>query len=162
MDDCHVYALLHTSNNCTAMRDVQYKGKSWRIKNNWFWLTRAEARDLLDIPEASTIWRDVRGEAKDAYFAQVLSGLNLSPDAVALLGQVRSLWVESLPYREDFAAANPHLHLTAHDAGIYQIKHLWKELFPKKWKGLVGARRALAGRLAEGVYTYGFLKKLGG
>ena len=52
----------------------------------------------------------------------------------------------------------PDLHLHAHDAGVYQLKHLWREFFPEKWKEMVEAHRALALALRDGVYQYGFLK----
>jgi hypothetical protein len=59
-DDTIVYALLHGKNNCTAMRDVQYKGKAHRIKNHWFWRTREESRALYDRPDTPFLaaqWR---------------------------------------------------------------------------------------------------------
>jgi hypothetical protein len=154
-------------NNCTAMRDVQYKGTSWRIKNNWFWKTRAEAKEAADRPKCGMVYSDVLHEKDDAYFATLLSGggLNLSPDAQEVLDDLNSLWEVSLPFREEFYAdqpvtdKTPDLHLMAHDAGVYQLKKLWAAQFPDEWKALRGKHRALAKRLAAGVYTYGFLKK---
>jgi hypothetical protein len=142
VDDCHVYALLHTSNNCTAMRDVQYKGKSWRIKNNWFWMTRKEALSKLDTPQTLEIYRDCQQEQKDSYFATVLPNLNLSAEA-----------------REVMRILRPDLHLMTHDAGFYQLKHLWREHYGDDFDALKAAHKNLADKLQEGVYTYGFLKK---
>jgi hypothetical protein len=167
VNDCHVYALLHNANNCTAMRDVQYKGKAWQIQNNWFWLTKKEALDLLDTSETMLTHRDCEVEkAADPYFAQLLTGgLALSADAEKVLDLTKSLWVKSLPFRESYYSSRavtedePDLHLTAWDAGIYQLKHLWRDLFPTEWAGLKAAHKALAELLEEGVYTYGFLRK---
>ena len=164
VDDCHIYALLHNANNCTAMRDVQYKGKSWRIKNHWFWRTRTDALHALDSKDTPTLYRDCKAEpaktpdAEDAYFAHVLPALPLSPDARAVLDLLDGLWVKSLPVRESYAAGRPELHLTAHDAGVYQLKHLWRDLFPEDWKALQEAFHTLEGRLRDGVYAYGFLR----
>lgn len=186
VDDCHVYALLETSNNCTSMRDVQYKGKSWRIKNHWFWLTRDQALKTLDIPSTHQTYRDCKVEPTrtpatlpifgteevpaweqtgDPYFAHVLPSLNLSPDAQKVLDLLDALWVKSLPHRENYYAGRPvsdtqpDLHLLAWDAGMYQLKHLWRDLFPEEWAELKEAHKALADRLQGGVYEYGFLKR---
>ncbi len=180
VDDCHVYTLLHGSNNCTAMRDVQYKGKSWRIKNHWFWRTRAASLAALDTRETSALYRDCKseptkkndrnhftGEATaqpwevtgDPYFAHVLPSLTLSPEARKVLDLLDALWVKSLPLREGYAAGRPELHLAAWDAGVYQLKHNWRDLFPTEWAELTAAHKALAARLQDGVYDHGFLRR---
>ena len=188
VDDCHVYALLHTSNNFTAMRDVQYKGQDWRIKNNWFWKTRQDALEALDTVDTPTLYRDceqepvkqasvnlITGEDEtqpwektgDSYFAHLLATgqVTLSPDAQRVLDLMDALWVKSLPERENYYAGRgilpkqPDLHLNAWDAGLYQLKHLWRDLFPDEWAELKEAHKALSGRIQGGVYTYGFLKR---
>ena len=188
VNDCHVYALLHTSNNCTAMRDVQYKGKAWRIRNHWFWRTRKDALDALDTRKTTALYRDceqepvkrpevnpITGEDEthpwersgDAYMAHLIASgtLVLSPDAQRVLDLLDALWVKSLPMREDYYAGRPvddkepDLHLTAWDAGVYQLKHLWRDLFPTEWAELKAAHKALASRLEAGVYDYGFLRQ---
>ena len=188
VNDCHVYALLHTSNNCTAMRDVEYKGKAWRIKNNWFWRTRKDALDALDNAKTPTLYRDCKQEpvkqpnvnpitgedetqpwerTGDAYMAHLLASgtLALSSDAQRVLDLLDALWVKSLPLREGYYAGRPvndkepDLHLNAWDAGVYQLKHLWRDLFPTEWAELKAAHKALADRLEAGVYEYGFLKR---
>ena len=181
VDDCHIYALLHNANNCTAMRDVQYKGKSWRVKNHWFWRTRASTLKALDAKDTPTLYRDCKAEPTkeeeddvlgfnpptspweqtgDSYLAHALCvpSLKFSPDAKEVLDLLDALWVKSLPLRENYAAGKPELHLTAWDAGIYQLKHLWRDLFPAEWAELQTASKALSERLRPGVYTYGFLK----
>lgn len=188
VNDCQVYALVHNANNCTAMRDVQYKGQAWRIKNHWFWRTRKDALEALDTRKTSALYRDcerepikqpevnpITGEAEtqpwehtgDAYMAHLFASgtLALSPDAQRVLALLDALWVKSLPLREDYYAGRPvndkepDLHLNAWDAGVYQLKHLWRELFPTEWTELKEAHKALASRLEAGVYEYGFLKR---
>jgi hypothetical protein len=181
VDDLHVYALLESKNNCTAMRDVQYKGKSWRIKNHWFWKTRKEMIDLLDTSETPALHHDALAEPLDKstawgtdgdpYFAHLLAtGLRgrLSPDVKELLGQLDELFVRSLVHRERFAAGREELHLGSWDAGIYQLKDFWQEVFDadnmtfhykEDYKKLRECFHKVAERLREGVYTYGFLRK---
>jgi hypothetical protein len=193
VDDCHVYALLHGSNNCTAMRDVPYKGKSWQISNHWFWMTRDDALKALDTASTPTLYRDCKQhpakvlipaeqsedlteimgdgaspsktpwdlaqDAGDPYFAHVLPSLNLSPEAQDVLDKLQALWTLSLPHRESYAAGKPELHLTAWDSGVYQIKHLCRDLYPEEWKELQASFRMLADKLRPGVYEFGFLRK---
>ncbi len=165
VDDCHVYALLHTSNNCTAMRDVQYKGKSWRVKNNWFWMTRLDAMKKLNTSGTLAMYRDAEQEQEDSYFATVLPNLALSGEAREVMRLLRELWEKSLPLRGMFyemravTAKDPDLHLMTHDAGFYQLKHLWRDHFRIEFDALKDAHKALAAKLHPGVYTYGFLKK---
>jgi hypothetical protein len=158
-EDCIIWALLYSRrNNCTAMRDVSYKGRAWRIKNNFWWKTRAESRVLYDHAACGQITADLRAETTDSYLASILPTLNLSPEAQACLTQLDALLVSTLPHRESFATARPELHLMAHDSGIYQLKHLFKEYEPEAWKALQVSFKALADRLRPGVYDFEFLR----
>lgn len=179
VNDCHVYALLDTKNNATAMRNVEYKDKSWRIKNHWFWRTRAGCMDALDSRDTQKTWQDCSREPVsrtsgkpwevngDAYFAHLLSTgqLTLSRDSIRVLDLLDQLWLRSLSEREGYYAGRPvndkepDLHLHAWDAGIYQLKHLFRDRYPDDWKELMAAHKDLAGRLQAGVYTYGFLRR---
>jgi len=158
--DCHVYALLDTANNCTAMRNVQYKEKLWQIHNHWFWMTHdAASARLRGHPKTKRMASDLV-QKSDPYFARLLEdGLPLSPDARELLDMVRALWVKSLDARESFALTNPDLHLLAWDAGIYQLKNLWKEHYAEEWTAIKAKHKELVSRLQGGVYEFGFLKK---
>jgi hypothetical protein len=158
-DDAMVYSLLHNSNNCTAMRDVSYKSKSWRIKNNFFWKTLEASKDALDTVETPDLYKDACQDKQDSYLASILPSLNLSPEAKTVIDLLDALWTKSLPSRESYAAGKPELHLLAHDAGVYQLKHLWRELFPEEWKALQDAFKVLTEKLRPGVYVYGFLKE---
>lgn len=156
-DDCVVYALLHNANNCTAMRDVSYKGKTWRIKNNFWWKTREQSKELYDRPDTQALYADVRGETEDSYLATILPTLNLSPEARECGDLLNALLGDTLPHRESFATSRPELHLMAHDAGLYQLKHLFKEYSPAGWAALQVAFRALGDKLRPGVFDHGFL-----
>jgi len=169
VDDCHVFGLLHSDNNCTAMRMVQYKGKSWTIHNHFFWMAHSEALKALDAKETGNLYRDCKTHSSkdvfgnsvestpDPYMASRLPNLNLSSEAQAVLDKLDALWLLSLPVREDYAFRRPELHLMAWDAGVYQLKHLWRDLFPTEWADLQDAFKVLSDKLRPGVYDHGFL-----
>jgi len=182
VDDCHVYALLHTSNNMASMRSVEYKGRNHNIHNHFFWLTRKEALELYGSnPETRSLYRDAKRNPipfipelqdniditpqwrknGDPYFSFVLPDLNLSPSAVEILKDLNELFVESLPLRKQLTHVNSlNLHLEAWDAGAYQLKKLWytNPSLKAKWELLRLKHLRLAKQLQSGVYIYGFLK----
>ena len=153
VDDCHVYSLLHMSNNMTAMRNVEYKGSKWTIDNHFFWLTREDALKLYDTKESVSIFRDCKSSKHDPYFAKILPTLNLSPLAKEIMNDLNALLKDTLALRN---GQEERLHLTCWDAGIYQLKEIWRE--DPRWIALKEKHRMLAQQLQHGVYTYGFLK----
>ena len=193
VDDCHIYALLHTSNNMTAMRDVEYKGKKWNIHNHFFWRTHEQAlKDFSEYPAIQNdamnypivydpSWiEDISGRSYpacygtgDPYFSYELPTLSLSPLAREVLNDLNALYLESIPHRAFLIEqAERHkgdsFHLRSWDAGVYQLKKLWKadgrhyaggvNTLEAKWEALSKKHKALASQLEHGVYTYGFLK----
>jgi len=184
VDDCHVYALLHISNNMTSMRDVEYKGKTHNIHNHFFWLTRKEALDLYGSHKsARSLYRDAKANPipshhegglvdasewtknGDPYFSHVLPSLNLSPLAQEIMSDLNDLFVESFELRSKTSKViekgkEIDLHLNAWDAGIYQHKKMWytEPTLKAKWESLRVKHQQLAKSLEHGVYTFGFLK----
>ncbi len=174
-DDCHIYTMAHSGNNCTAMRNVPYKGTLWRIKNHWFWRTRAEAvKALAPYPD---LLRDAQEEPVDMnddlfglrtdhdwkvdgdpYFSLDLPNLKLGPEAVKVLSLIDALWLKSLPQREAYADTRKDLHLKTWDAGLYQLKHFWRDCYPEDWAEIMVAYRELAKRIRPGAYEYDFLR----
>jgi hypothetical protein len=180
VDDCHVYALLQSSNNTTAMRDITYKGRKYDIHNHFFWLTRAQAVALYGShTDTRALYRDAKQRPipfdpslteppqwrkdGDPYFANILPSLNLSPLAQEILDDLQALFIKSFHLRGKTThdAKGLELHLNAWDASIYQHKKLWATdaALTTEWSALKAKHKALAESLAEGVYTYGFLRK---
>jgi len=171
INDCHVYTILQSSNNCTAMRNVSYKGTPWTIHNHLFWMSHAQALDALDAADTQSLYRDCKqhpsrdvfgndvDSTPDPYMARALASgpLPLSTEAWVVLDKLNALWTMSLAHREGYAASHPDLHLMAWDAGLYQCKHLFRDLFPTEWADLQVAFKALSDKLRPGVYEHGFL-----
>jgi hypothetical protein len=158
VDNCHVYTLLHSSNNCTSMRDVLYKGKLWQIRNNFYWKSKSESLGLYNTSDTPSLYNDCRNADGDSYFASQLPSLNLNKEAVACMDCLNYLFQKTLPGREEYAAANPDYHLNTWDAGVYQLRLYWKEYHKREWEDLRSLFRTLGASLQDGVYQYGFLK----
>jgi len=171
--DTVMFSILHRHNNCTSMRSVPYKGRSWTIHNHFFWMTQAEALAALDTPVTHALYKDCKAHpAKDVfgnaivstpdpYLASILPGLDplLSPEAKAVLKALQALWLKSLPMRETYSQEHPELHLGSWDAGVFQCKHLFRDLYPEDWAALKATHKVLADKLRPGVYDLGWLRR---
>ncbi len=156
-NDAVVYALLHGKNNCTAMRNVEYKGRIWAIDNHFFWRTRQDALEVLQ--EYPAMLQDALESTHEPYAATLFQqGLELSEEAADVMQALDDLYVLSLPARTQYALDNPAKHLLAWDAGVYQLKYLWREHYPAQFKHLGILFKRLASKMQPGVYAYGFLK----
>lgn len=156
VDDCHVYTLLHSSNNMTSMRDVRYREKTWQIHNQFFWLTREEALQAYDHADALPMYRDARKSRHEPYFASILSDLNLSPLAQEILDDLNAILRDPSTHKAR-TEADPSEHALSWDIGVYQLNRLLKGT--EAWVLLKEKHLRLRDQLQDGVYTYGFLKR---
>ena len=156
VDDCHVYALLHSSNNMTSMRDVEYKGKNHNIHNHFFWLNKSDALNMYDSSESLASYRDCQKSKHTPYFAEVLPSLSLSPLAQELLDDLTEILRDPNTHKLR-ASADSSLHAISWDIGVYQLNKLLK--VDTRWVTLKRKALLLRDQLSCGVYRYGFLKK---
>ena len=158
VDDCHIYSIFETKNNCTSMRDVSWGGEIWQIKNHFFWLERYGIKGLLK-EKCPVIYADFEKHYEESYVATLIGDLTLSQEAVDVLIHATNLWVKSLDTREAYAVANPVLQLTCWDCGWYQLKGFWEDEYKDDFKKLKELHKALGDKLRPGVYEHGFLKE---
>ncbi len=158
VDDCHIYSIFETKNNCTSMRDVSWGGEIWQIKNHFFWLERYGIKGLLK-EKCPVIYADFEKHYEESYVATLIGELTLSQEAVDLLVHATELWIKSLDKREAYASANPQLQLNCWDCGWYQLKGFWETEYKDDFKRLKDLHKALADKLRPGVYEHGFLKE---
>jgi len=158
VDDCHIYSIFETKNNCTSMRDVSWGGEIWQIKNHFFWLERYGIKGLLK-EKCPLIYADFEKHYEESYVATLIADLTLSVEAKDLLMSATELWLNSLDKREAYAKANPDLQMLCWDCGWYQLKGFWENEYKDDFKRLKELHKALGDKLRPGVYEYGFLKE---
>jgi len=156
-NDAIVYSLFNNSSNQSSLRDVEYKGKSWNIENEWFWMSNTEIRQLANEQGNDTIYQDTKQFPKERFVYKKLQEVTLSSDAQEVLDMASALVRKTFEYRDDMGEGE-ELHLNAWDAGWYQIKRILKEYFPDDLKTFVEKYKAFEDRMREGVYKFGFLK----
>jgi len=156
--DAIVYALFNPKSNQSSLRDIAYKGKTWQIHNEWFWLARQRMIELANEHKNTAVYQDAHTD-KDRFVYTTLQTLTLTADARAVLDKATELLVKTFEYRERAADEHPEWHIQTWDASWYQVKLLLKQYLPADLKAFQVLYRKLEDRLREGVYTLGFLRR---
>lgn len=158
-NDCLVYSLFNNSSNQSSLRNIEYKEKTWDIKNQWFWMSREFMESLADICSFDALYKDVRAGNDERFVFNKLKTTKLSDDAYHILQLAESLVEGSFEYRETLHQEHPEYHLNAWDAGWYQIKLILKEFMPDRLKEFREEYKKFEKRMEKGVYKFGFLRK---
>lgn len=112
--DCVIYALFNGANYASSLDPVEYKGRTFELRNQFFWLTADFFKQITGMPQK------IAAQAKtDPFVAKWLKGKTFSPDAQAVLEAATDMVVQSAGKR---GAADPKYQLHRWDAGWYQIK----------------------------------------
>ena len=159
-NDAVVYALFNTSNNCTAVREVQYKDKYYSIKNNFFWHTKEEMMKMADKHGFQEMDSDCKNDSTgESYLTTIIKNLSFSEKALKVLELADELLKDSMEHREEFHYSNDDKNLQAWDAGYYQLKFLWKEKHKILYAKFQKAYKDLEEQMKPMVHKLGFLKK---
>jgi hypothetical protein len=155
--DSIVYSLFNTSSNQSSMRQVEYKDKLWDIKNEFFFMSKDEMKELAETYRFDELYKDAR-QSDERYVYNLLKTTTLSPDAQDVLETARELVRKSFEWRKIMYTSNPEYHLDAWDAGWYQIKKVLNGHFKSELSEFTKKYKAFEDRLRPQVYELGFLK----
>ena len=159
--DSFVYSLFNSSSQQSSLRQVDYKGQLWDIKNEFFWMSAERMKTLADNMGYDELYNDAR-TSPDRHVYKLLFGPEniyekLSPDAKAVLDKATELVELSMEMRQ--VMANDENHLNSWDAGYAQLKLVWKEYFPEQFKEFRQLYKNMEDRMRPLVYELGFLMK---
>jgi hypothetical protein len=159
--DSIVYSIFNNRSYQSSLRQVEYKGKPWDIKNEFFWMSADKMKELADQKGCDELYNDAR-TSPDRYVHKLLFGEEkiydkLSPDAKLVLDKATELVEKSMELRQ--VMANNENHLNSWDAGYAQLKLVWKEYFQEDFKEFRKLYKNLEDRMRPMVYELGFLKK---
>lgn len=158
--DSHVFCLFNTSNHCSSLREVSYKGKDYDIKNEFFWQSAQEMRRLAELYEYEGMLQDLEKDSQDRHMYLQLTSLDLSKDAQELIEFSKILIQKSMKIREEISENNPEFHLDSWDAGWYQVfRGILRTHFPEETSKFLSLHKKLGTRLEQETYVLGFLKK---
>lgn len=163
--DSIVYALFNTASNQSSLRQIDYNGKKWDIKNEFFWLSTNQMLTLARTGKMNkAVEQDILNYGTSERYVYTLLQdpnirANMSATALAVLEKATELLVKSFEYRKDFDFNHPEYHINTWDAGWYQIKGILKEYMPDDLKEFNELYKTFSDELRPLVYELGFLYK---
>jgi hypothetical protein len=156
LNDCVVWSLFASSNETTALSNVQYLGATYQIKNN-FYPFRLEEIKHWDIKDPDFRLQIVNEQNRFA--ADWLSKNELSDHAKEVVEKAKTVY--KLFYANLNQMATHKWKIGSWDAGWYQIRRCLTEhnIATDEIKELSGANEKLAGKILPQIEEYGFLDK---
>jgi hypothetical protein len=161
MYDSLIISLFETKSQQSSLRQVEYKGKLWDIKNEFFWMSVERMKELADNNGYDNLYNDAR-TSPNRHVYNLLFGEEriydkLSPDTKAVLDKATELVEKSMKMR--MIMSNDENHLDSWDAGYAQLKLVWKEYFSDDFKEFRQLYKNMEDRMRPLVYELGFLMK---
>lgn len=157
VNDSIIYSLFESKSNQSSLRQVEYKGKLWDIKNEFFWMSKDEIKKLANENNLDFTYNDAN-VSSERYVYTKLQGIELSREAQDVLDKAIELTKRSFKYRELFNEEHSEYQILNWDCGWYQIKGMLKEYMPNEYKEFTDLYKKLADKMRPMVYELGFLK----
>lgn len=156
--DSIIYSIFANENGISSFRNIKIDNKEFNIKNEMFFMSIKEIKDLANINRNEAIYHDCLRFNKERFMYTVLKDLELSKEGKLILETARSLVWESFKYREEFNKLHPKYNINAWDAGWYQIKYLLNEYMKRDLELFEDMIKSLENKLSPLIYKLGFLK----
>jgi hypothetical protein len=159
--DSLIYSIFNTKSHQYSFRQIEYKGQIWDIKNEFFWMSKDQMKELADEKGYDNLYNDAR-TTDDRHVYKLLFGEEriydkLSDDAKVVLDKATELVERSMELRQ--VISNDENHLDSWDAGYAQLKLVWKEYFQEDFQEFRQLYKNLENRMRPLVYELGFLMK---
>lgn len=157
VNDSIIFSTFHTSGNQSSLRNVVYKGKTYNIKNEFFYMSKYEVMDLLAQNGLNNSYEDARTDSERFEYVY-LSRQTLSKEAASVLDKAIELTKSTFKYRQLFDMEHPEYQIKNWDCGWYQIKAMIKAYMPAELDAFNKLFKALSDKMRPMVYELGFLK----
>ena len=158
--DTIVYSLFNNSSFQCSARSVSYKNLQYDVKNEFFWVSIDEMKQLSDSHGFDALFNDARTSHNrfvyDLLFGKEKNFLKLSSEALEVMNKATDLLKRSFEIRNQIS--NEENQLYCWDAGYSQLKTIWKEYFPIEFKDFRESYKKLEKKMRERVYELEFLK----
>ena len=157
-NDSIIYSLFESKSNQSSLRNVEYKGKSWDIKNEFFWMSKDVMMALAEEFSNDYCYNDAR-VSDERYVYKLLQGMELSKEARDVLLKATQIVAKSFPYRQMFNEEHPEYQVMNWDCGWYQVKAIAKEYLKDDLEEFKALYKKLSEKMLPMVYELGFLRK---
>lgn len=156
-NDSIIYSLFNTSSNQSSLRNIDYKGKKWNIKNEFFFMSKDEMSKLANENRNDECYNDAC-TSTDRFVFAYLKGIELSEEAQVVLEKAKEIVRKTFKYRRIYNNEHPEYQINNWDCGWYQVKALAKEYAPADLKEFIELYKKLSDKMRPMVYALGFLK----
>lgn len=154
VNDCVVWSLFANSNETTSLRDIEYLGKTYQIKNNFypFLIDEVKTWEIRDPDIKNQVVKD-----SDRFVADWIQNNNLSDEALDVLQKGREVYKTF--YQNLHLMATHTYKIDTWDAGWYQIRRCLGEhnIGMEEMEELKVAHQKLADKIMPQIEEYGFL-----
>jgi len=157
VSDSLIHSLFHSASNQSSLRNIDFKGKSWNIYNEFFWMSKDEIAYLSNEVNLTATFNEAKASL-NRYVYTKLQSIVLSPEAQAVLDKANEIVRNTFRYRELFNIEHPEYQILNWDCGWYQIKALAKEYAKTDFDDFDKTFKKLENKMRPMVYTIGFLK----
>lgn len=158
VNDSIIYSLFENKSNQSSLRQIEYKGKLWDIKNEFFWMSREEMKELANENGNDVCYQDAN-VSTDRYVYNLLQNITLSEEAQLVLDKACEIVRKTFKYRMMFDEDNENYQINNWDCGWYQIKTLAKEYAKDDFEEFKILYKKLSDKMLPMVYELGFLRK---
>lgn len=155
--DSIIYSLFSPFSQQSSLRNIDYKGKKWNIKNEFFFMSKDEMSELANENCNDECYNDANASA-DRYVYGYLNTIELSKEAEDVLNKAKEIVRKTFKSRNIFNEEHPEYQINNWDCGWYQIKALAKDYTPDDLKEFNELYKKLSDKMRPMVYTLGFLK----
>lgn len=157
VNDSVVYSLFQSASNQSSLRNIEYRGRSWNIVNEFFWMPKSEIAELARACGLADTCAEAES-SKERYVYSRLCTTELSSEARAVLDKADGIVRKTFGYRSAFNEVHPEYQILNWDCGWYQIRALAKEYARADYDEFVSLFKTLESRMRPMVYELGFLK----
>lgn len=157
--DSVVYSIFNGKSNQSSLRQVEYKGKKWDIKNEFFFMSKENMLDLSNEIDNEDMYNDCSASEERFVYTWLEEHYSeLSDKAKEVLEMAKELVAKSMKYRQVFDEENEEYQIFNWDCGWYQVKAMLKQYMPNELKTFNELYKSFAEQLRPMVYELGFLK----
>ena len=157
-NDALIYSLFNSSSNQSSLRNIEYKGEKWNIKNEFFFMSKEDILLLADEHDNEEVYYDVKYCEEERYVYKLLENLSLSNESKEVLDKAIELVKKSFKYRNIFNCEKSEYYINTWDAGWYQINALLKLYMKNDLADFKKLYNILSEKMKDYVYELGFLK----
>jgi hypothetical protein len=155
-NDCIIWSLFANSNQTTSLRNVQYSGNTYQIKNNFFPFKISEVK-TWEVKEPD--FRVQMTNEADRFAANWIANNELSKEAEDVLSKGKEVYKLYFSHLNQMATYK--WKIDSWDAGWYQIRRCLAEhnLGADEMEAVKIANENLANKILPQIETFGFLDK---